>query len=516
MTFGPSGGGVGQPSTTQGDTTDAVGSTSMDGGTGFTTGPDDSASQSSSDGTSASGSSSSSSDSSTGDVPICGDGIVQPGGGEDCDDAGESPACTDQCTFKGWGVAVLIENDNGDAGGAQVAAGGGSNATVVWHHAGGMGNVSYDIQSSRYADASGTWGGPVSVVDSGDSAYQQIAIDHDGAETAVWHQEDGATYSIYASRRSSAAASWQVPVLLEAEGGGAVRPQVAVDGSGNAFVVWSQDDGASYSIRAIHYDISADTWGNDALLEVDPGDALFPQVVADDMGNAIAVWHQHDGIRNNIRANRYDAMTGAWGGAVPLENADGDATHAQVAVDSAGDAVAVWQQFEGAGDIIYVGRYDGLIDSWEAAVAIDTDDPLHSHRPQVAVDGSGNATVVWVRWDGARSHIYGNLYDASMDTWHGAALLETDDAGNAQDPQVVIDPAGNSIVVWAQDDGLFENIYSQRHDAQTATWSGAELIEAAPLDARNPQLAVDVHGNITAVWRQWDGGQFSIYSNRYE
>src|SRR5690606_8738812 len=123
-----------------------------------------------------------------------------------------------------------------------------------------------------------------------------------------------------------------------------------------------------------------------------------------DCGVASTRWHtqQHSGepIRRDDRR---------VGGAVPLENADGDATHAQVAVDSAGDAVAVWQQFEGAGDIIYVGRYDGLIDSWEAALAIDTDDPLHSHRPQVAVDGSGNATVVWVRWDGARSHIYGNL-----------------------------------------------------------------------------------------------------------
>jgi hypothetical protein len=505
-TLGITGHGI-DPSTTQADPTDAVGSTSTEPPEDETAARDEgSTSTSSSD-------EASSSESTTGDIASCGDGIVQPETGEACDDAGESPDCTEQCTFKSWGAAMLIENADGDAGGARVAAGGPSHATVIWHHAGGMG---YEILSDRYSEVSGTWSAFAPVAEDADTGYQQIAIDYDGTETAVWHQEDGVTYSIYTSRRSSAAASWPASTLLELEEGVATRPQLTVDGSGNVIVVWSQDDGAYYSIRATRYDISSDAWGGEALLEVDPGDALFPQVATDETGNAIAAWHQHDGIRNDIRASRYDVFTGTWGIAVPLEGADGDATHAQLAINDVGDAVAVWQQLDGAGDSVHASRYDETIDGWEAAVQIDSGAPLHSHRPQVAVSGTGNATVVWFRWDGALSHIYGNFYDAYAGTWAGAALLETEDAGHAANPRVVIDSAGNSIVIWSQDDGVFESIYARRHDAQTATWGLVEPIEADPLDARDPQLAVDDHDNLTAVWRQWDGGQFSISSNRWE
>jgi len=48
----------------------------------------------------------------------------------------------------------------------------------------------------------------------------------------------------------------------------------------------------------------------------------------DSTGNAIAVWGQSDGTRNNVWANRYVAGSG-WGTAVLLEN------------DNAGDASPV-------------------------------------------------------------------------------------------------------------------------------------------------------------------------------
>lgn len=38
----------------------------------------------------------------------------------------------------------------------------------------------------------------------------------------------------------------------------------------------------------------------------DTGDAQFPQIAMDSSGNALAVWHQSDGTRFNIWANRFD------------------------------------------------------------------------------------------------------------------------------------------------------------------------------------------------------------------
>jgi hypothetical protein len=47
-------------------------------------------------------------------------------------------------------------------------------------------------------------------------------------------------------------------------------------------------------------------------------------------------------------------------------------------------------------------------------------------------------------------------------------------------------------------------------------WRTAQLIETdAAGDAHTPTVAVDLHGNVTAVWRQSDGTRYNIWSNMY-
>src|SRR5690606_1592584 len=81
------------------------------------------------------------------------------------------------------------------------------------------------------------------------------------------------------------------------------------------------------------------SWGNAELIETDNvGAANYPQIAVDAKGNAIAVWQQSDGTRNNIWANRYVVGTG-WGVATLIEKDDaGAARNAQVAVDAKGNA----------------------------------------------------------------------------------------------------------------------------------------------------------------------------------
>ena len=58
----------------------------------------------------------------------------------------------------------------------------------------------------------------------------------------------------------------------------------------------------------------------------------------DGSGNAVAVWQQSDGTRDNIWANRY-TPSGGWGTATLIEsNNAGDARYPQVAMDVSGNA----------------------------------------------------------------------------------------------------------------------------------------------------------------------------------
>ncbi len=98
--------------------------------------------------------------------------------------------------------------------------------------------------------------------------------------------------------------------------------------------------------------------------------------------------------------------------------------------------------------------------SWAIATVIATD----AQSPQVAIAASGNALAVWQRDDGTHSNIWANRYDPTSASWGTATVIESDDAGNAEAPHVVIDNAGNGIAVWRQDDGTRYNIWANRYE----------------------------------------------------
>jgi hypothetical protein len=151
------------------------------------------------------------------------------------------------------------------------------------------------------------------------------------------------------------------------------------------------------------------TWGTAQLIETDnAGPATSPRIAMDSSGNAIAVWQQSDGTRNNIWANRYAG--GSWGTAQLIETANaGDASYPQIAMDSSGNAIAVWQQFDGTRNNIWTNRYAG--GSWGTAQLIETDNAGPAGAPQIAMDSSGNAIAVWQQWDGTRNNIWANRFN---------------------------------------------------------------------------------------------------------
>jgi len=270
---------------------------------------------------------------------------------------------------------------------------------------------------------------------------------------------------------------------------------------------------------------SSKGWGTAQLIETDSsGDAYYPQVSVDRSGNAIAVWCQWDGVRDNIWSNRYVVGTG-WGAAQLIETNDsGDASGPQVSVDSSGNAIAVWQQKDGARVSIWSNRYV-VGTGWGTAELIETNDSGDAGGPQVSADGSGNAIAVWRlgvdrydnygnRFTTNRCDIWSNRYVVGTG-WGTAQLIETNDIGFAQQPDVAVDGLGNAIAVWHQSSPQNSDIWSNRYLVGTG-WGTAELIETNDSeDASNPQVSADSSGNATVVWAQHDGNHYRIWSNRF-
>ncbi|GBE40291.1 hypothetical protein BMS3Bbin09_00168 [bacterium BMS3Bbin09] len=255
------------------------------------------------------------------------------------------------------------------------------------------------------------------------------------------------------------------------------------------------------------------SWGTAGLIEGGTGNAYVPHVSMDASGNAIAVWYQDDGININIYANRYVAGAG-WGTAGLIEGGAGNAFVPRVSMDGSGsNAIAVWYQHDGTRYNIWANRYVAGA-GWGTAELIETDDIRDARNPQISVDGSGNAVAVWFQNDGTRWNIWANRYVAGVG-WGTAGLIETDDTGSANSPQVSVAADGNAIAVWYQDDGTRDNIRANRYVAGIG-WGTAELIETDNTgDARNPQISVDGSGNAIAVWYQNDGTRWNILANRF-
>jgi len=385
------------------------------------------------------------------------------------------------------------------------------NAVVLWAQSDGTRD---NIWANRYASAA-EWEAAtlIETDNAGGATNPQVAMDGSGNAFAVWQQSDGIRYNIWANRYTPSG-GWGTGTLIETNNAGdATNPQVAMDSSGNAIAVWSQSDGTYYNIVANRYTPSGG-WGTATLIETNnAGNAGSPQVAMDSSGNAVVLWAQSDGTRYNIWANRY-TPSGGWGTAVLIETDNGSVGNQQVAMDGSGNAFAVWQQSDGTRYNIWANRYTPS-GGWGTATLTETNNAGDATNPQVAMDSSGNTIAVWQQSESpTRRSVWANRYTPSGG-WGTAALIETENSGDPfYTPSVAMDGSGNAVAVWTQHDGTYYNIMSNRY-TPSGGWGTAVLIETENGGAAYPQVVMDGSGNAIAVWQQSDGTRTNIWANRY-
>ncbi|VAX01487.1 hypothetical protein MNBD_GAMMA20-2441 [hydrothermal vent metagenome] len=307
---------------------------------------------------------------------------------------------------------------------------------------------------------------------------------------------------------------WQTATLIESGfTGAAFYPQVAINADGDAMAVWSQASGTKKSIWANRYTVQAG-WEVVELIETgNRGDALSPQIALDAAGNAVAIWQQSNGSHYDIWANRYVVGVG-WSKVqrINTENS-GNANLPQLSMDAQGNTTAVWYQHNGTRNNIWANRYvPGR--GWGTAELIESNDAGGAKHPKISVEDSGAVIAVWeqVHDKTARSSIWANQYIPGSG-WGTAELIETDDAGDATFPQISV-RGGIAMAVWLQSDGKVTNTWASRY-AVNSGWGKPEPIASQSSGQPNyPQVAAG-NGSALAVWHQSNGTRSDIWSNRY-
>src|SRR5262249_743379 len=148
----------------------------------------------------------------------------------------------------------------------------------------------------------------------------------------------------------------------------------------------------------------------------------------DGAGNAIAVFLVSDGTQNSVWSARYTAGTG-WSAETKIDVLPDDAENPEIAVNANGDAIATWYQSDvnDSGFYSITTNHYSMGSGWGTAQVVDTLTTGNAINPRVAIDPAGNGVVIWTQRGGlARNDIWANRYTAGTG-WGTAELVETDD-----------------------------------------------------------------------------------------
>jgi hypothetical protein len=203
------------------------------------------------------------------------------------------------------------------------------------------------------AQATPTFLSAINISDPGQDGFEpEVAVAPDGTVIAVWTRSDGSNFRIQSSNRTPNGA-WSAAQTISDVGEASSGPSLAVDPAGNAIAVWTQSDGTNLRIHSA-YKPAGSSFGADVTVSGAGQDASAPDVSMDNSGNALVVWQRYDATppAGKLRvqaAIRTPGAGGTFGTPTTLSVAGQDAfeprTEAGPNVDANG--VVVWTRSDG-------------------------------------------------------------------------------------------------------------------------------------------------------------------------
>ena len=284
---------------------------------------------------------------------------------------------------------------------------------------------------------------------------------------------------------------------------------MVVGAAGVAYAVWMSDN-ASGAFVARAAARSAGRWQAPVDLSTPGRVEDPPRVAVDSAGDAIAVWGWRDGsgVGNEVVQTAARAAGGAWRAPVTLSAPGHYADYPRVAMNPAGLAYAVWRDAS-TGIVQAAARAAG--GDWQPSVNLSTPD-RDSYDPEVALNAVGDAVAVWEGGDltmGSQAIVQAAVRPGRAVTRFWQAPVNLSAPGINQAPEVALDPVGDAVAVW--EEALFSGNFGARAATRPAgrgVWQAPVTLSTADQNnAFSPRIALDSTGHAVAVW-QCDGLTF--------
>lgn len=332
-----------------------------------------------------------------------------------------------------------------------------------------------------------------------DGLYPSVAVDDAGATTVVWatRWRHG---PIYASRRPPGG-KWRDPIKIAV----GTEPRVATDGDGNVTVLVETNRKGSTTGLAVVERPAGGSWRDPVRLSVDKparyytgdGEGAYGAHRSDfqvnEAGDAVVVWQWGSADRSvpfRIEAVRRPAG-GHWGDPVPLTPRNWS-EDPKVALDASGDATIVYGRGWNAGTSSMTARRFVVGHGWQVPERLARRNAASEW--DVVSDRGGNTTVVFSRYRRGISTIHAVRHPVGR-SWVDRKRISPRGV-NIWSASPVVDAAGNVWVAWARRSGRIDATLRPAH----APWRAPTQVAPPERGGTSTAVEVNADGDLVVLW----------------
>jgi hypothetical protein len=189
--------------------------------------------------------------------------------------------------------------------------------------------------------------------------------------------------------RKYSGGQWSENIAVTAAGKDCYKAAVAVDGSGRAWVIWSENHGGNFDIFARAVDASGA--GEQVQISKEAGSDIDAVATTDAGGR---VWIAWQGWRNGTAAI-YAAHQEGKGFSKPakISNSNQNEWDPAIAADKSGRVTVAWDSYRNGNYDVYARTYSGK--AWSEEIPVAATERYEAY-PSLAYDGTGR---LWIAYE---------------------------------------------------------------------------------------------------------------------
>lgn len=315
--------------------------------------------------------------------------------------------------------------------------------------------------------------------------------------------------------------------------GGQGTPQISADGSGGAYIAFSDSRSGNDDIYMQRIDSNGNVlWAAGGVAVcVLPYNQNTPQLITETGGGVITAWQDSSNGAASYLVALYAQKLNSSGAVqwtangIQVTNTAYGTSWLNIVSDTAGGAIFCWQDQRNVVNShdIYAQRLNssGAVQWTANGVAISN--PAQAQgSPNMISDGLGGAIIVWNDFRNGTS-TYDDIYAQKINAsgavqWAGNGVAISATTNGQTNPQLCSDGAGGAIITWEETTPAADiDVYAQRvNSSGSNVWSTDTAICKAANYQMLPKIVSDKSGGAVIMWQDWRNGSsnYDVYAQR--